>query len=110
MITAADVQRVVERIVAFENPDAIYVFGSYAKSAQHDGSDLDLLVVQRTEAPRRLRGRDVVGMLAEMPFDIDVLFVTPEELAVEASDPWTMLGTVAPTSIELYRRPALTEA
>jgi predicted nucleotidyltransferase len=110
MITDADIKRVVERIVAFENPDAIYAFGSCAKSVQHDRSDLDLLVIQRTELPRRLRGRDVVGMLAEMPFDIDVLFVTPEELAADASDPRTLLGTIVPTSIEVYRRHALAEA
>jgi uncharacterized protein len=110
VITEADVQRVVDRIVAFENPDAIYAFGSYAKGALRDGSDLDLLVVQRSHLPRRLRGRDVVGILAEIPFELDLLFVTPEELAEDASNPWTLLGTVVPTSIEIYRRPALAEA
>ena len=110
MITEGDVRRVVDRIVAFENPDAIYAFGSYAKGVLRDGSDLDLLVVQRTHLPRWLRGRDVAGILAEMPFEIDLLLVTPEELAEDAADPWTLLGTVVPTAVELYRRPALCEA
>jgi len=105
VINEADLRRVVDRIVAFDHPEAIYAFGSYAKAQLRDDSDLDLIVVQRTELPRRLRGRDVVGILAEMPFDLDLLFVTPDELALDAPDPWTLLGTVMPTAIEVYRRP-----
>jgi uncharacterized protein len=104
VIVEPDVERVVQRIVAFHNPEAIYVFGSYAKGAVHEGSDLDLVVVERTALPRRLRGLDVQGVLAEVPFAIDLLFVTPEELAAEVADPWTLLGTVMPTARELYRR------
>jgi predicted nucleotidyltransferase len=104
VISESDVERVVKRIVAFHNPEAIYVFGSYAKGTPKESSDLDLVVVERTSLPRRLRGLDVQGVLAEAPFDIDLLFVTPEELAAETGDPWTLLGTVMPTARELYRR------
>lgn len=104
MIGESDVERVVRRVVAFHDPEAIYVFGSYAKGTAKEGSDLDLVVVERTSLPRRMRGLDVQGVLAEVPFDIDLLFVTPEELAAEAGDPWTLLGTVMPTARELYRR------
>jgi uncharacterized protein len=106
VIAEPDVGRVVDRIVAFHNPDAIYAFGSYAKSELRNGSDLDLVVVQRTDLPRPLRGLDVLGVLAEMPFALDLLFVTPEELAAELDDQWSLLGTVMPTAKELYRRPS----
>jgi predicted nucleotidyltransferase len=106
VIVEADVQRVVDRIIAFHNPDAIYVFGSYAKGQVKKGSDLDMVVVLRTDLPRRMRGLDVMGVLAEMPFELDLLFVTPEELARDVADQWSLLGTVMPTATELYRRVA----
>jgi uncharacterized protein len=104
VIAGPDVGRVVDRIVALSNPESIYAFGSYAKGTLKEGSDLDLLVVHRTELPRGMRGRDVLGVLAEMPFDIDVVFVTPDELAADLEDPWTLIGTIMPTARELYRR------
>jgi uncharacterized protein len=106
VIAEADVERVIQRILAFHDPEAIYVFGSYAKGTLKEGSDLDLVVVQPTLLPRRLRGLDVLGVLAEAPFPIDLLFVTPEELLQEAADPWTLLGTVMPTAHVVYRRAA----
>lgn len=106
MISEADVGRVVQRIVAFHDPEAIYVFGSYAKGTLNESSDLDLVVVQPTHLPRWLRGLDVLGVLAEAPFPIDLLFVTPEELLQETADPWTLLGTVIPTAHVVYRRAA----
>ena len=44
MITDSDVAWVIERIVALYDPDSIYVFGSYAKGAAHEESDLDLFI------------------------------------------------------------------
>jgi predicted nucleotidyltransferase len=104
MIREGDVRAVVERILAFHNPESILVFGSYAKDQLHDGSDLDLIVVEPSTLPRPLRGRDVQGLLAEMPFGIDLLFVTPEELERDSDDPYTMLSTVLPTARAVYRR------
>ncbi len=104
MITAADVERVVERVVANHDPEEIYAFGSYAKGTLHEDSDLDLLVIVETELPPPLRGLDTYTLLAEMPFAIDLLFVTPAELAAQAEPPWTLLGSVMPSAVELYRR------
>ena len=56
MITAADVTRVVERIVALYDPDEILLFGSHAKGTATDDSDLDLVVVRPSDQPRWLRG------------------------------------------------------
>lgn len=39
------IDRVRQRIVEAFHPDAIYLFGSAARSEQREGSDLDLLVV-----------------------------------------------------------------
>ena len=41
----AETQSIVDRIVAFTNPDVIYLFGSRARGDHEPDSDLDLLVV-----------------------------------------------------------------
>jgi predicted nucleotidyltransferase len=104
MITDSDVAWVVERIVALYDPDRIYVFGSYAKGAAHEKSDLDLLVVRSSELTRRHRGQDVIAVLRNMPIDFDVLFVTPDEVAEEVADPYSLLSTVMSTARTLYER------
>ena len=104
MITESDVEWVVERIVALYDPDWIYVFGSYAKNVANEKSDLDLLVVRPTELPRRHRGQDVIAILRKMPIDFDVLFVTPDELAEELEDPYSLLSTAMANARKLYER------
>jgi predicted nucleotidyltransferase len=104
MITEPDVAWVVERIVALYDPDQIYVFGSYAKGTAHEKSDLDLLVVRPSELPQRQRGQDVIAILRNMPIDFDVLFVTPDELAEEVENPYSLLSTVMANARTLYER------
>lgn len=104
MIGEADVRRAVDRIVALYDPDAVYVFGSYAKGELTAGSDLDLVVVKPTGLPRWRRGRDVLAALAGLAFELDLLFVTPAELAEELADPYSLLATVMPAARPLYQR------
>ena len=104
MIGERDLAWILERIVALYDPDSIYLFGSYGKGTATAHSDLDLVIVKATDLPRRLRGRDVTAVLAEMAFAFDLLFVTPEELAAELEDPYSLLATIIPTAKQVYRR------
>jgi predicted nucleotidyltransferase len=104
VITQADVSTVVERIVALCDPDRIYVFGSYAKQGLHEASDLDLLIIGPSDVPPRHRGQDVMAVLRGVAIDFDLLFVTPEELAAELSDPYSLLSTVMSSAQPLYER------
>jgi len=104
MIYSQDLQRIVERIVALYDPDKIYLFGSYAKENMTENSDLDFIVVKPSNLPRPMRGRDVVAILAEVPVDIDMIFVTPEELKIELYEKYSFISTVLPTAIMLYSK------
>lgn len=107
MISSQDLQRIAERIVALYDPDTIYLFGSYAKKSMTENSDLDFIIVKRSDLPRPMRGRDVVAILARVPVDIDVIFVTPEELDAERHEKYSFIGTVLPTAIVLYSKTVL---
>jgi predicted nucleotidyltransferase len=99
------VRRAVESIVALTDPDRVCVFGSYSKGTLHDGSDLDFLVIGPSHLPRAHRGKDVMAALAGIAVRFDVLFVTPEELSVELTDPYSLLSSVLPGARTLYERP-----
>ncbi|OGX91958.1 nucleotidyltransferase domain-containing protein [Hymenobacter coccineus] len=83
MITEAQIQAVVARIVAGYSPDRIILFGSYAYGTPTDDSDLDLLIIkQNAEAKRIERDLTVRHLLwgGEMP-PMDIFIRTPQELA-----------------------------
>jgi predicted nucleotidyltransferase len=101
--TAADLDWIVNRIVALCNPHEIFLFGSYAKDEAHDRSDVDLLVVARSRLPRSQRGREVMAVLAAFPCRFDVLFYTPEEMAEARRDPTTFVAMVEPTARALWQ-------
>jgi predicted nucleotidyltransferase len=104
VITAADVDRVVDRVTALYDPDRIYLFGSVAKGTATAHSDLDLLVVRRTDQPRGLRGLDVLAAMDAFGFDVDLIFLTPDELVASVADPATIQHRIAAHATVVYER------
>lgn len=99
-----DLRWIVERIVAFYDPDRIYLFGSYAKGTAQDGSDLDLLIVRPNPLPRAHRGKDVIAVLSSFPSRFDLLFYTPQELEEELRDPYSFAAAALATARPLYAK------
>ena len=65
------------RLVADLGVEAVYLFGSLARAEQHEGSDIDLLVVARY--PKR--SLDLVGeVLRRTELPVEPLVVRPETL------------------------------
>lgn len=104
MITRQDIDTVVERIAALYDPDRIYLFGSHAKGRATAGSDLDLVVVRASDEPRYARGRDVGWALRGTAFRMDLLFVTPGELAEELADPYSVYSRIMAYAVPVYAR------
>ncbi len=59
---------------------AAYVYGSYVTGKIGPTSDLDLLVVRETALPRSVRSDDLL-LAVKNAVPLDVLVVTPQELA-----------------------------
>lgn len=69
----------VARLVSRYDPDRVVLFGSHARGDAAPSSDIDLLVVKRTE--RRFLDRLLDAMEALDPeVAVDLLVYTPEEL------------------------------
>jgi predicted nucleotidyltransferase len=78
----------IQRIVDELQPEKIILFGSYAYGRPNSHSDVDLLVVMKTDASLKERSWNVSRLLLPRPFPIDILVKTPKEIeiALKAGD------------------------
>ncbi|HEU4706050.1 MAG TPA: nucleotidyltransferase domain-containing protein [Solirubrobacterales bacterium] len=101
-VSDRDLEWITGQILAREQPEAIYLFGSQAKGTAGRHSDVDLLVVAPSSLPRSHRGKHHRSALASFSRRFDILCYTPEELAEECSQPGSFLATILRTARRLY--------
>ncbi|MDQ1284392.1 MAG: uncharacterized protein QG620_740 [Patescibacteria group bacterium] len=76
----ARIPEIKEKIVKEINPKKIILFGSYAWGNPNEDSDVDLLVIQDSEEPRRERQITLRKKLFGIEVPMDIIIYTPEEL------------------------------
>ena len=69
---------IIERLKSFD-PEKIYLFGSWARGEQDELSDIDLVMIQKTEAHFFERLREVARVLPLNLGGVDILVYTPRE-------------------------------
>jgi predicted nucleotidyltransferase len=79
-VTEEWLQEVARRITETFNPERIILFGSYASGKPTPDSDVDLLIVMEDGERPAQRSARVARVLLDVPFPIDILVRTPEEL------------------------------
>lgn len=77
----AYLEEAVRRLKGALDLEALYLFGSHARGTADRCSDLDLLVVARTDLPPLARIGLVLELLHDAPLPVEALVLTPEELA-----------------------------
>jgi uncharacterized protein len=105
MITPEIIEEVKKRLIAVYDPEAIYLFGSYAWGRPDDESDLDLLVVVR-DSDEKSHKRCIPGIHALWGLGIakDLLVYTQEEFDARVTDQTTLVYEVKKTGKVLYAR------
>ena len=68
-----------EVLIREYEPEKLILFGSAAQGELHEWSDLDLVVIKRTEKPLLARIEEVLR-LVRPKVGLDVLVYTPEEM------------------------------
>lgn len=78
----------IRKIVEELNPEKIILFGSYAYGKPTPHSDVDLLIILKTNASLKERSWKVSRLLLPRPFPVDILVKTPKEVdkALKAGD------------------------
>jgi uncharacterized protein len=104
MLTRAEIDKLVERIVERAEPERVIVFGSYAKGRATARSDLDLCVVKETHLPMELRATDLLPLLAHSLVHVDVHVYTPEEMEAYGREEYSFVHTILRSGITVYQR------
>ncbi|MFZ4656156.1 MAG: nucleotidyltransferase domain-containing protein [Caldilineaceae bacterium] len=89
-VTEEILAEIVRRIVTVFAPQKIILFGSYGYGTPSVDSDVDLLVIQKTNLQRVERSVAISELILPRPFPVDILVKTPNEIqeALNKNDPF----------------------
>lgn len=104
MVTLQDIERVAHRIAEEVRAERVILFGSHARGAADEQSDVDLLVVVESDEPPFKRSRPIYKLFRPHPFAMDVIVYTPEELEEQAKTPLSFAATVLREGKVVYDR------
>lgn len=95
--------RVIASIVAVVPTRAVYVFGSYARGEESDGSDLDLYVVTQDDAESRFKQMGKIGRsLLWMGMPKDILVGSRERFAARKDNAANIEYVVHREGVKVY--------
>ena len=97
------VDEVVQTIVDELSPKMVIVFGSVASHTAKTDSDIDILVVMETDAPRFYRSIPIDVCLRRFTVDKDIRVVTPEEFEAEKDDEYSFISEIVRTGYVAYK-------
>jgi predicted nucleotidyltransferase len=97
-------QKVAAIIAEKFNPVRIILFGSHARGAATEDSDLDLFVEMETDRRPPERSIEVSAMFGLRPWPLDVVVYTPSEVARLRGIQGTLLSVIEAEGKVLYER------
>jgi uncharacterized protein len=99
----AELARVIERLVATFEPEAIYLFGSQARGEATPDSDVDLLViVEHSDLLPHQRDQAAYRAIGWHSFPLDVLVTTRSEFERRRAAVTSLAATVLREGRVLY--------
>lgn len=96
------VDDVCQRIVDVFKPERIIIFGSVARGFPDGNSDIDMIVVMRTDLPYMKRPVAIYGSIDEFRMAADILVLTPEEYDSELKDEGSFISRISSDGVEIY--------
>src|SRR5271157_6415090 len=93
---------VVRRVVEAAKPDKIILFGSAARGEMGPNSDVDLLVVKRGKFDQGTLTEDIYQRLYGVGQAVDVVVVTPEQVARYRNTHWRVIAPALRQGREVY--------
>ena len=104
-IDNATIKAIAQLIVERFEPEQVILFGSHARGEGGSHSDVDLLVVLRAGTEKLPPGNPIRRAIAErFVLPVDVLIRSPEVLAEQRNDPYSLMHQVLEEGKVLYER------
>jgi predicted nucleotidyltransferase len=100
-VTLRDIQKIVQQIVAYCQPQKVILFGSYAHGTPTADSDVDLLVIMETEEPP-LHAAARIAAAIDHPCALDILVRRPADLEASLARQGVFATEVLTTGVVLY--------
>lgn len=95
---------ITRRIVEAVDPEKIILFGSYAYGKPSKDSDLDILVIMRSNLPRYKRSIPIYKALAGMLIPKDIIVYTPWEVEEWEDVPQAFITTALTRGKKIYEK------
>lgn len=78
---------IVKKIVDFCNPEKVILFGSVARGKVGKDSDIDLLIIKKSDKKRPYRVKEIFEALRgiEREYPLDPIVYTPEEIEARSN-------------------------
>ena len=85
-------ENIVQSLVTTTNPLQIILFRSGARGQMHADSDIDLLIVKKTESTDAVADNAYLALYSNKTIlrDVDIFVITPEEMEGEKADEWVV--------------------
>jgi predicted nucleotidyltransferase len=91
MLTAQELDRAVQRIArTATQPAKVILFGSYARSEADEGSDLDLMVVERELPDKAGEYLKIKSAIGRVGVGVDLLLYSEQEFLRRSQVPGTL--------------------
>ena len=95
-------EEIIRRVVEVAQPERIILFGSAARGRMGPNSDVDLLVVKRGTFDHGQLMGDIYESLHGVGQAVDVVVVTPEQVARYRNTHWRVIAPALREGREVY--------
>ncbi len=104
MVNKEQINNILKIITSNAEPEKVILFGSYAKNTYTENSDLDLLIIKKTNLPRHLRALELRKLFRGLKIPIDLLIYNQKEINKWKDIKSSFIAQVISEGILLYEK------
>jgi len=102
MVSDSKISEIIRKIASNYQPEKILLFGSYASGKAREDSDLDFIIIKKTNIPKNKRGREVRKHLLGSKIPMDLKVYTPEEFENEKDSELSFVNSALKNAKVVY--------
>ncbi|MFH1320927.1 MAG: nucleotidyltransferase domain-containing protein [Bacteroidota bacterium] len=94
----------IDRIRKVAEPEKIILFGSYAYGVPNTKSDIDILVIMKSDLPRYKRSIPISSALSKIMLLMDIVVYTPQEVEEWSEVPMAFITSIIKNGKVIYEK------